>query len=49
VVNISRDAIEVACGDGSLRLLMVQPPGGKRMSASAFAAGRRLVPGSKLI
>jgi len=49
VVNISRDAIEAACGDGSLRLLMVQPPGGKRMSASAFAAGRRLVPGSKLI
>ncbi len=31
----------------ALRLLIVQPAGGKRMSASAFAAGRRLAPGAR--
>ena len=49
VLGAARDGIEVACGEGSLRLLVVQPAGGKRMSGSAFAAGRRLVAGSRLV
>ena len=48
VLNVTREAIEVACGDGSVRLLTVQPPGGKRMPAGAFAAGRRIGAGTRL-
>jgi methionyl-tRNA formyltransferase len=48
VVAADRVAIEVACGQGSLRLLTVQPAGGKRMPGGAFAAGRRLVAGARL-
>jgi methionyl-tRNA formyltransferase len=48
VLGVSSDAIEVACGQGSVRLLTVQPAGGKRMSGGAFAAGRRLAAGSRL-
>ena len=33
---------EVACGEGRLRLLEVQPAGGRRMDAAAFARGRAL-------
>jgi methionyl-tRNA formyltransferase len=38
----------VACGEGSLRLLEVQPAGARRMSAAAFIAGRRLARGVRL-
>jgi len=48
VLAVSRDALEVACGEGSLRLHTVQPAGGKRMSGGAFAAGRRLAAGGRL-
>ena len=48
VLAVTPDGIDVACGDRALRLLTVQPPGGKRMPGGAFAAGRRLVPGSRL-
>ena len=48
VLAVASDAIDVACGQGSLRLLTVQPPGGKRMSGGAFAAGRRLAIGAHL-
>ncbi|MFO1305408.1 MAG: methionyl-tRNA formyltransferase [Burkholderiales bacterium] len=48
VLAVTPDALEIACGEGSLRLLTVQPPGGKRMAGGAFAAGRRLVPGARL-
>ena len=48
VLAVSSDTIEVACGDGSLRLTVVQPAGGRRMSGGAFATGRRLVAGTSL-
>ena len=35
----------VAAGSGALRVLEVQPAGGRRMSAKAFAAGRAIEPG----
>jgi len=41
------DSIEVACGQGSLRLLTLQPAGGKRMPAAAFAAGRGVSRGAR--
>jgi methionyl-tRNA formyltransferase len=47
VVAVHPDGVDVACGDGALRLLTVQPAGGKRMPAHAFAAGRALAPGAR--
>jgi methionyl-tRNA formyltransferase len=42
VLATGRDGIDVACGDGCLRLLEVQLPGGKRLAAAEFLNARRL-------
>jgi methionyl-tRNA formyltransferase len=42
------DAWTVATGEGALRILELQPAGGRRMTAKAFAAGRAVVPGAVL-
>ena len=39
--------LEVACAEGSLRLLEVQPEGKRAMGAADFLSGRKLVPGSR--
>jgi methionyl-tRNA formyltransferase len=39
--------LEVACQEGSLKLLDVQPAGGKRMTAGQFLQGHRVGVGSK--
>jgi len=48
VVDVGGEGVDVACGEGTLRLRTVQPAGGKRMSAAAFAAGRSIVRGAVL-
>jgi methionyl-tRNA formyltransferase len=47
VLRVGSEGIDVACGQGALRLLEVHPASGKRMSAAAFAAGRGIVAGSR--
>jgi methionyl-tRNA formyltransferase len=42
------DAWTVATGHGTLRILELQPAGGRRMGARAFAAGRAIAPGAVL-
>lgn len=42
VLEAGRHGIDVATGDGVLRLLEVQPAGGKVIAAADFANGRRL-------
>lgn len=42
VVSADRHEIIVACGEGALRLLEIQPEGGRRMTAEQFLAGHRL-------
>lgn len=42
------EGIVVATGAGALRLLEVQPEGGRRMAADAYARGARLAPGEQL-
>ncbi len=39
VLGAGAEGIDVACGDGALRLLEVQRPGARRMSAGDFLAG----------
>ncbi len=51
IVAVGAAGIDVVCGPagarGILRIVEVQPAGGRRMPAAAFAAGRRIVPGSR--
>jgi methionyl-tRNA formyltransferase len=47
ILAVGPDAIDVACGEDLLRLRTVQPAGGRRMSAGAFAAGRGLARGAR--
>jgi methionyl-tRNA formyltransferase len=47
IVAVGATGIDVACGDGVLSLTEVQPAGGRRMSAAAFAAGRRIGRGQR--
>jgi len=48
VLELDRDGIVVATGEGALRLLEVQPAGKRRMPAADFARGARLAPGTRL-
>ncbi|HEX6945653.1 MAG TPA: methionyl-tRNA formyltransferase [Casimicrobiaceae bacterium] len=48
VLAVTADGVDVACSVGSLRLRTVQPAGGRRMPARAFALGRALAPGAVL-
>ena len=42
VLAAGRDGIDVACGNGRLRLLEIQLPGGKRLAADAFLNARQV-------
>lgn len=46
VLSASAQGIEVACGQGSLLLLMVQPEGKRSMSAQEFLSGRKVEVGT---
>jgi methionyl-tRNA formyltransferase len=48
VLAVGDRGIEVATGDGTLRLVEVQLEGKKRMAASSFVAGHPLPPGTRL-
>jgi methionyl-tRNA formyltransferase len=47
VLEVSPAGIRVACGQGTLRLEMLQKPGGKRLAAGEFLRGFALAPGSR--
>jgi methionyl-tRNA formyltransferase len=44
----AHESLIVACGRGALRVMELQPAGGKRMDARAFSAGRALSRNSRL-
>lgn len=45
VVEVTKDSVIVAAGEGSVRLIEVQPENRRRMNAGEFARGARLAPG----
>jgi len=47
VLAADASGLVVACGDGALRLLQLQPAAGTAMTAAAFASGRRIVVGDR--
>ena len=40
IIGASRDGIDVACGEGALRLLTVQRDGGKALAAADYLNAR---------
>lgn len=48
VLAVSADGIDVACGDGALRLLEVQPEGKRPMDVRSWLAGRDIAVGERL-
>ncbi len=48
VLGVGEDGITVAAGEGAVTLLEVQPEGGRRMHAAAFARGHRIAAGDRL-
>lgn len=48
LLELTRDGIVVACGQGSLRLVELQLEGAKRLKAADFSAGQRLAVGQRL-
>ena len=47
VLAAGADGIVVACGDGVLRILMLQKPGSRRMEAGEFLRGFPVNPGDR--
>ncbi len=47
VLEADAHGLVISCGEGALRVTELQPAGGKRMAAAAFATGRRLAPGKR--
>jgi methionyl-tRNA formyltransferase len=46
VLSANDDGIVVMCGQGALRILELQPAGGKRMPVGHYLHGRSLIPGA---
>ncbi len=46
VLAVGEAGVEVACGEGALRLTELQRAGGKRLAAAAFLAGHPIAPGA---
>ncbi len=47
VLAADADGLVIACGQGALRVAEIQPAGGRRMTAAAFVAGRRIAVGQR--
>ncbi len=48
ILSADTDQLVVACGEGMLSIRELQPAGSKRMSVTAFLAGRAMLPGTRL-
>ncbi len=45
ILSANADGIDVACGDGVLRITTLQRPGGKRLAVADFLRGFDVAPG----
>ena len=48
IIDADKTSFTVACGDGAVRILAIQPEGKKRMDTSAFLLGNRIEIGEHL-
>jgi methionyl-tRNA formyltransferase len=49
VLAAGKDGIVVACGEGALRLTVLQKPGGKRLPVADFLHGFKVAPGARFV
>ena len=49
VVAVGPEGIDVACGEGALRILSLKPAGGRVLDVAAFLNGRRVVVGDRFL
>ncbi|MBL4688632.1 MAG: methionyl-tRNA formyltransferase, partial [Nannocystaceae bacterium] len=49
IIGVSADGLAVACSEGAVLIAEVQPAGKRRMPAAAWAAGRQIKPGARLL
>ncbi|MBU6409485.1 MAG: methionyl-tRNA formyltransferase [Verrucomicrobia bacterium] len=47
ILKADKEGIDLVCGEGTLRILELQPESGRRMSAAAFLTGHALKAGEK--
>jgi methionyl-tRNA formyltransferase len=47
ITGVSKDGIDVACGEGTLRVLELQRDGARRMTAGEFVVGQRVETGQR--
>jgi methionyl-tRNA formyltransferase len=47
ILDVSPEGVVVACGEGALRLIQLQKPGGKRLPVREFLAGSTLASGQR--
>ena len=47
VLSVGEAGVEVACGEGALRLTELQRAGGKRLPAAAYLSGHPIAPGAR--
>ncbi|MBS0433777.1 MAG: methionyl-tRNA formyltransferase [Proteobacteria bacterium] len=47
VLSVGEAGVEVACGEGALRLTELQRAGGKRLAAAAYLSGHPIAPGAR--
>lgn len=47
ILDVSPEGVVVACGEGALRLVQLQKPGGKRLPVREFLAGSTLAAGQR--
>jgi methionyl-tRNA formyltransferase len=48
ILRADKTGLVVACGEGALRVLVLQREGGRRLTATEFLAGHHLEPGQRL-
>ena len=48
ILRASKTGIVIGCGQGALNVVMIQPEGSRRMTASEFLAGHPMKPGQVL-
>ena len=48
ITSCAKEGLAVRCGDGALEILEMQAPGGKRMTAKAYLAGKKIEVGTVL-
>ena len=48
VISVDKKSFTIACGEGALKILSLQPEGKKKMDTASFLLGNKIENGTKL-